>query len=92
MGSGSCLSAHSVKSLNTIDFSQIFTGKKPLHNIFLEDFEKFREVEVIEDTLAWPDVGHWSKDFEGNEVFEYYDVDPGYLYEHSTLVEYDQAH
>jgi hypothetical protein len=74
-----------------IDFSEIFTGDKPFHNNFLKDYEKFREVEILEDTLAWPNVGTWSKDFEGNEVFDYYDIDPGFLYENSTSVEYDQA-
>ena len=74
-----------------IDFGKIFTGKKPSHKVFLEDYDKFREVEILEDTLAWPKVGTWSKDHEGNRVFEYYDVDPGLLYENSTLVEYGKA-
>lgn len=74
-----------------IDFKEIFKAGKPFHQTFLEDYEKFKGVEIIEETLAWPDIGSWSKDVEGNEVFDYYDIDPGLLYENSSPAAYLEA-
>lgn len=74
-----------------INFKNIFTGNKPFHQVFLKDYEQFKAVSILEDTLAWPKVGEWSTDLNGNEIFDYYDVDPGLLYEFSELVEYDRS-
>lgn len=74
-----------------IDFLEIFKGKKPFHDLFLEDYEKFKEVEIIEGTLAWPNIGAWSKDVDGNKVFDYYDIDPGLLYENSAPAAVEEA-
>ncbi|MCB0582672.1 MAG: DUF2442 domain-containing protein [Phaeodactylibacter sp.] len=67
-----------------IDFLEILEDKKPFHELLLGDYKKFKEVEIIDGTLAWLNIGSWSKDINGNEVFDYYDIDPGLLYENSA--------
>ena len=70
-----------------IDFKGLFDGSKKFHKQLLEDHETFLTVEVAEGTLAWKSLGHWTEDLDGNRVFHYFDIDPGLLYEHSTLIQ-----
>ena len=74
-----------------IDFNKLFTKEKRFEKVLLEDYKQFQAVEVIEGTLAWRHLGIWTKDIEGNKVFHYYDIDPGLLYENSTLVAHEEA-
>ena len=74
-----------------IDFNKLFTKEKRFEKVLLEDYEKFKEVEVDEGTLVWRNLGIWTKNLKGKKVFHYYDIDPGMLYENSILVAHEEA-
>lgn len=38
-------------------------------------------MQVLEGTLAWPDLGIRSNDVNGAQTFFHFDIDPGLLYE-----------
>jgi hypothetical protein len=67
-----------------IDFGRFFSKKRRFEKILLEDYGKFSEVEVIDGTLAWPELGVLSQIPNGKQKFYHYDIDPALLYEHSV--------
>ena len=75
----------------SVDFYKFFDKSKRFEKILLEDYEQFKSVEVIEGTLAWRSLGIWTKGFDGEKVFRYYDIDPGLLYENSSPAAYLEA-
>lgn len=72
-----------------IDFQKLFEnvfhvkGNDPALKL-LEDYNLFKEITIIGSTIGWPNVGIHSKDFEGNEVFYPYDLDPIVLFDNSA--------
>lgn len=69
-----------------IHFRQVFDGSKKFHSELLNNYNKFKEIEVAEGTLAWKNLGVWTKDLNGKAVFDYFDIDPGLLYECSSPI------
>lgn len=69
-----------------IHFSKVFNPDKKIQKELLANHEKFKKVTIAEGTLAWKELGFWTKDLEGKTVFDYFDVDPGLLYEHSSPI------
>jgi len=71
-----------------IDFKKLFEeifqikGGDPAMPL-LQDYEAFRQIEVIGNTIGWLNVGIYSKDAEGRAVFYHYDLDPIVLYNNS---------
>lgn len=71
-----------------IDFRKLFEdvfqvkGNDPAVKL-LNDYNLFKEITIIGSTIGWPNVGIYSKDLEGKEVFYPYDLDPIVLYENS---------
>ena len=74
-----------------IDFRSFLDKNRATEKVLLEDYQKFRKVEVINGALTWPEVGSTSTDFEGREQFFPYDIDPGWLYEHSLPVQLEKT-
>jgi hypothetical protein len=74
-----------------IDFRSFLDKNRATEKVLLEDYQKFRKVEVINGALTWPEVGSTSTDFEGREQFFPYDIDPGCLYEHSLPVQLEKT-
>ena len=70
-----------------IDFEKFFKTKKLRKGhparILLKDLKEFKQIEVIENTIGWKNVGMTGKDIEGKEQFYYFDLDPIVLYENS---------
>ncbi|MCO6488372.1 MAG: DUF2442 domain-containing protein [Phaeodactylibacter sp.] len=74
-----------------VDLVKVLDGGKRFDKALLEDYEQFQSVEVLEGTLAWPNLGIWTKDIKGKKVFRYYDIDPGLLYENSAPAGVEEA-
>ncbi len=70
-----------------IDFEKFFKAQKRRKghpaSILLKNLEEFRQIEVIENTIGWKNVGTSGKDIDGKEQFYYFDLDPIVLYENS---------
>ncbi len=70
-----------------IDFEELFKKWKikegHIAYLLVEKIEEFRKVEVEEGALTWKNIGIRSKDEEGNEVIQYFDLDPIVLFENS---------
>lgn len=71
-----------------IDFKKLFEevfriGETDPAMPLLRDYEAFRQLQVIGNTIGWLNVGIYAKDSEGREVFYPYDLDPIVLYNHS---------
>lgn len=49
----------------------------------LTDKEAFKKIKVIGNTIGWEEIGRYSKDVEGKDVFYHYDLDPIVLYKNS---------
>lgn len=75
-----------------IDFTSFFrqlkglTEKHPAYPL-LHDPEAFRQVEMMDHSLGWRQIGIHSTNFQGETVFYPYQLDPVVLFEHSVLDE-----
>ncbi|WP_222845673.1 helix-turn-helix domain-containing protein [Flavilitoribacter nigricans] len=73
-----------------IDFKDLFEnvfkikGNDPALEL-LEDYNTFKQIEIIENTVGWPNIGFYSEDENGEQVFYHYDLDPIVLYQNSKL-------
>ncbi|WP_082921813.1 helix-turn-helix domain-containing protein [Lewinella sp. 4G2] len=75
-----------------IDIAQLLTDGKPvgkgsLVNKILNDDVVFSSVAIIDNTIGWPGVGKYVKDFSGESKFHPYDIDPLLLYNAGNLDE-----
>jgi len=71
-----------------IDFREFFKGlknysKKHTAYRLMEDVNEFNQLEILGNTIGWKNVGIYSKNYIGEEVFYYYDLDPIVLFENS---------
>lgn len=69
-----------------IDFQQFLSKEQKYDRVLLENVDQFNKLTVQNDTLVWPELGYWSKDDKGKDLFMYYDIDPALLYENSQVV------
>lgn len=73
-----------------INFEDFFKSRKnysekhPSYKL-LQDIKEFKQIEIIGNTIGWKNVGVHSNDYEGNEVFYEYDIDPIVLIEYSKI-------
>lgn len=73
-----------------IDFKSFFQSKKnPITKadpeyILINDIHEFNKIELIDKTLGWNNTGLLLKDFDGNEKFYPYQLDPLVLYDFSA--------
>jgi hypothetical protein len=74
-----------------IDFQSFFNPERRLEKQLLEDYDKFKAVEVVDGTLVWPSVGIESTGADEEPVTHPYDIDPALLYEQGRAVRYDEA-
>lgn len=64
-----------------IDFTSLLNPDRAPERQLLDDPDLFRAFKVDEGTLVWPKVGKMVRDFDGNEVFFPFDIDPELLYQ-----------
>ena len=75
-----------------VDFKEFFLrkgkikAKNPSYKL-MKDKKEFDQIEVIDNTIGWKNVGIESKDFDGNKVYYYYELDPIVLFESSSIDE-----
>ncbi len=48
------------------------------------DVNEFKKFKIIDGTFVWENIKFTSKDDEGKEVIQFFDLDPVVLYENST--------
>ena len=75
-----------------IDFQEFFKGlknysKKHTAHKLMEDINEFNQLEILGNTIGWKNAGIYSKNYEGEEVFYHYDLDPIVLFENSKIDE-----
>jgi len=73
-----------------IDFEELFVKWKVTENSFnyrITKAEEFKKVEVISNTLSWPEITKKIKLSNGMEFDAPYEIDPLVLYENSELDE-----
>jgi len=75
-----------------IDFKKYFEEELKITDthpakILLENLEEFKQLELIGNTIGWKNTSITSKDFNGKEVFYFYDLDPIVLFENSFIDE-----
>lgn len=58
-----------------------------LGNKVIENDEVFNSAIIVENTLTWPGIGIYSKDFSGNDVFYAFDLDSLMLFESGVIDE-----
>ena len=71
-----------------IDFHRLFKDIFKIENddpatILVEDYEAFKQIQIMGSTIGWPNVGINAKDSKGQPVFYPYDLDPLVLHQNS---------
>lgn len=71
-----------------IDFQKLFEDVFQVQEddpafVLLQDYEAFRQLHILGNTIGWENIGMYAEDEEGKQVFYPYDLDPLVLYEHS---------
>jgi DNA-binding XRE family transcriptional regulator len=72
-----------------IDFQKLFLevfkiGENDPASVLLKEYDEFKKIKILGNTLGWPTIGIYSKDKNGKEVFYPYDLDPIVLYQNSV--------
>lgn len=81
-----------------INFKMFFNRKsesiKPSHPSYklINDINEFRKIEIIGNTIGWKNTGITMLNFDNEEEFFYYDLDPIVLYEFSEKDESRSLH
>ncbi len=74
-----------------IDFELLFKNwkikKGHIAYPLVEKIEEFQKVEIVDGTLTWKNITISSKDEAGNDIVQYFDLDPAVLFENSALDE-----
>ncbi|MBK8656294.1 MAG: helix-turn-helix transcriptional regulator [Haliscomenobacter sp.] len=71
-----------------IDFQKLFEDVFQVQKgdpafALLQDYEAFRQLHILGNTIGWENTGMYAEDEEGRRVFYPYDLDPLVLYENS---------
>ncbi len=75
-----------------IDFKLFFeekvniTDSHPAKKL-VDDINEFKQLELIGNSIGWKNTGIYAKDFEGNEQFYFYHLDPLVLFDFSSIDE-----
>ncbi len=72
-----------------IDFKTFFaekkiTAKHPAYKL-MQNLKEFQQVKIIGNTLGWSNTGIHAENFDGEEEFYSYDIDPIVLFQNSVL-------
>lgn len=72
-----------------IDFKNLFEKwkikKKHIAYPLVENQKEFNKLKIIDGSFVWENIKFKSKDDEGNEMVQYFDLDPIILYENSEI-------
>ena len=72
-----------------IDFKKLFEKWKIKkgHIAFplVKDVNKFKQFKIIDGSFVWENISFVSKDDEGNDTVQYFDLDPIVLYQNSEI-------